>query len=764
MKLQTSNRLFAKRAAAPGDGESSFEQAFASLAFTYLKDRAPKLLDKLIGFQLLEKSEDNSRAVGLFGFKLGDQWLYAPVFFLNGDLKGRELLYVKNQDAFIPLEEGWVDYLLNRKPQLLGEPAAADNLADLGVSQPNMQRLIIPPRTNKFGSARRIASWARPFVEKLPELTSPKILSEKFAGLDSRLSLPKALDQHVELAVAAARTCDRFPHVKRAMDKWHGSSLLPQALKSHRSKAANAKRPSLLDMKTVLSPPTKRAEDGVVVHTVESVMINVGSLSDEEKERLLRDGYVVEDRRGDALASVVYNAQQPFALTNPTESNLYDVVVKPGEFDRCLVVTKPHTCHGPQPEAIAVSKGEGRKWVTTHPSKLWTQHPATREEYQDWIASLPEKDALSVGGMYLLLTRTGEGTAPFRVVDNLGGGRYKVSFSSCHCYGDVPGGDRYGPHELRRDPYIRPGYDEEIQFNSRSGTSFKSYSGELYVPQECRVLTLSAPDDCCLGGSRSQLLHPGSLGDLQMHIRQKTARLKVSTDGHALHINNGPGLSKVAALTQLIVKHGLREEAAKQVLKEAAARTVMTYRIKYADGMSLVNEGVGAPAFPEPYMNADPSFGSVPAYGSQTEFLPVQGVGASQSDPNVYNYMDVPDPMAQQEAQQLGQTGQREVFDASMISSLLKAVRKDSLVDKYMGDLFKALDRLGRILFLLYWHGEEFEDRYGKGDIPELEDALRNAFDAMGQVTLYLRTRGGGDLTENPFTNAGVIADAAAEG
>jgi hypothetical protein len=39
---------------------------------------------------------------------------------------------------------------------------------------------------------------------------------------------------------------------------------------------------------------------------------------------------------------------------------------------------------------------------------------------------------------------------------------------------------------------------------------------------------------------------------------------------------------------------------------------------------------------------------------------------------------------------------------------------------------------------MFYWHNEEFEDRYGKQDLPELEDSLRNAFETLGDLTLFL--------------------------
>ena len=35
--------------------------------------------------------------------------------------------------------------------------------------------------------------------------------------------------------------------------------------------------------------------------------------------------------------------------------------------------------------------------------------------------------------------------------------------------------------------------------------------------------------------------------------------------------------------------------------------------------------------------------------------------------------------------------------------------------------LAPALNRLGRMRFLFYWHNDDFENRYGKQDLPNLE-------------------------------------------
>ena len=100
-----------------------------------------------------------------------------------------------------------------------------------------------------------------------------------------------------------------------------------------------------------------------------------------------------------------------------------------------------------------------------------------------------------------------------------------------------------------------------------------------------------------------------------------------------------------------------------------------------------------------------------------------------------------PAPMDQQQIQQAVNSGQKEVFDTAMIGSMLKATRDDTMIDRYLPDMIKGMDRKARVLFQFYAHGDKFAERYGKQDMPELEDSLRNAFEADGDVILYLKQK-----------------------
>jgi hypothetical protein len=55
--------------------------------------------------------------------------------------------------------------------------------------------------------------------------------------------------------------------------------------------------------------------------------------------------------------------------------------------------------------------------------------------------------------------------------------------------------------------------------------------------------------------------------------------------------------------------------------------------------------------------------------------------------------------------------------------------------------MVKGMDKIGRMLFLFYWHNDEFENRYGKEDMDELEDSLKQAFTINGDLVLYLKEK-----------------------
>jgi hypothetical protein len=91
--------------------------------------------------------------------------------------------------------------------------------------------------------------------------------------------------------------------------------------------------------------------------------------------------------------------------------------------------------------------------------------------------------------------------------------------------------------------------------------------------------------------------------------------------------------------------------------------------------------------------------------------------------------------------QRAAQTGQKEVFDASVLGSLLKSHSPTELVDRFLPTIITGMDRLGRILFLVFWHYDEFEERYGENDTAEMIDNLKASFNDVGEIVSFLKKR-----------------------
>lgn len=816
------DRTKIKQASIGGEQEAGFEQAFSSLAYAYLKDKSPRLIDYIIGFQLVDRNEDNTKAMGVFGFKVGDQWLYAPVFFLNGDLKGHELLYVKKQDAFVPMKENWVNYLISRKPHVLGEGSPKDTY-QLGGVPPDIYRLSHPPTSSKYGSDSyrpRIQEWALPFLTFAgAAATKSDKIFQKHAGLDERLNLKRFLGENIKLAEGAFELTQRHPLLKAGFEKFYGKDFF---LKLGQDMLADAK--SLIKK---VEPQTKVAADRRVggslvpdaapaVHPLRSgdlqIIVydalagmnkraaenkvdmdspsgftqNKDELDSDEREKLLKDTVLVKDKRDSQGVSQVYDTQVRMELINPGETGVYDVLEKPGSFDEMLVIMHPHTNRGREQWATVIRLSDPRNWMNIHASNLWVKPNAKpdRPDFQKWWKGLSDSDTLEQEAHYLAIGENGAGTTPFRIRKKVDDDTYRVDFKD-HCdYGKDRPTWLPSTHSksmwVSGEEYVST-YDALLHINPRDGAGLKSVGGELNIPKNFKVFKLKDPpkpkkrdeDGLLMGcspcmssefdsGSETKPINPGNISDVQLMLFEKTASIRVLDRGCDVYIKaNGHEhrMTKKAAFISLIRDHGTNEVSARNMLRQAEKKGSATYRIKYAEGFggptqSALAGGPGAPAFPPAEQGMERvGNGQVSAIYPQEEFHQAPELMSGKTDPTIYDPFYQPDQQAMQTAQEAGAAGQKEVFDTAMISGMLKAVRQDSLVDRYLGDLMKALDKLGRILFMFYWHQEEFEDRYGKQDLPELEDSLRNAFEVMGDVCLFLKEKQVGGGMDGQFGN-----------
>jgi hypothetical protein len=759
--VRSFDRSQVKQAELGGRGDDMpFEQAFSNLAHAYLRDSAPKLLDHEVGFQLLDRNRENTKAVGVFAFKVGSQWLYAPVFFLNGDLKGHELLYIKNQDMFVPLKENWINYLINRKPSILGS-GIDKNLSQFGQRQPDFTQLSRSPA--KFGSAqptlKEMMTAVMPALAKTATLNTQLVFEE----LGHALNLPVFLKQAgLQMLGSLINTCQHAPQLAAAIDEFHGLNVISEAIKA--AQAPRAKTASVLS--EAPEKPDALATLKVITYDVTIQQALPPGLTEDDHEKLLRDGVLIQDQRDRDNVSIPYNIQVEQKLFNPSESGLYDILVKPGEIERCYVAVFPQGSARRENFATVVRTDGTPDWCNDRTDHIFALSRIEGDEFDEWFNSLPDAESLpSKSTRYMLLNRNGAATVPVRVIREYGESEYGTTSYEVHLEdhpkhrpaGSVPG---YccDPDPLNYDKY-RDGV--RIHLNAKSGSKLRSSMGDIFVPAGYKRLKVSKGEDdmttildqfaCGCGESEDPPLMPGNLADAQLMLMQKLGSVTLYHNGTAVEIHSPKKqliekeLSEKQAMILLVQNHGLREEAARDLLKTAAAKRKYSFHVKYANpyGPPMMIQGApGAPSDPGPVMGGESIMGtSIPTQLGIDVGVPVSDVSAANTDRSIYNPNTMLDQKDIRSVVDAAQSGQREVFDTAMIGAMLRTVRDDGMVDRYMGELTKGLDKLGRILFMFYWHGDRFADRYGKADMPELEDSLRNAFEMLGDVILFLKQK-----------------------
>jgi len=806
-RYMTDQGDFIKVAELGGDGQDvPFEQAFSNLAHAYLRDKAPSLLDHELGFQLLDRNQENTKAVGVLAFKVGSHQLFAPVFFLSGDLKGHELLYLKNQDMFVPLKENWLNYILNRKPNILGAGVSRQT-STMGVMQPDLNRLSQSP----YKYAAATLPSVRPFLPKYAHLCTSdfrEALSDFTKHANERLDLGDFVKQASLPALnALVDTLRRRPKLAQAYDTWHGLGELREAIKQagvrlrassvlddpYRQSVPKYQQPPIsgsvvdwLEKEAADSDNGPDAKQKVKITTLDTSTVGYpDDVDEEDAEKLLQDEILIKDHREGDEVSVAYNVQVEQKLTNPTETGVYMVLTKPGEFEKCLIITHPHGANGRHHHCVVVAL-EGEKswcncpcddvWVTGQVDETDERIPGGEESWKEWFdeqsdASLSD----DAHARFLIVGPRRNGTCPFRVEKTIGTGDstvYEVDFSdNCeygrhlskglHRYHDTADYEWFDEYDKWRD-------GQRVHMDAKIGTDLRSNHGDLYVPKGCKVIKIqetegdkwrredkknNPPGMMPMSGgndsSETPLIQPGNLMDAELSIMKKTAALSIQYDGYQYFVNESPGINAVDSLVHLVRDHGFREETSRHMMKLAEQQysrlkpEPFRCRVKYAEPY-MTDEGPSAPAIPEPDMGGyNPMGWPGPTLNGQAEEYVVDDMQAANTDPSVYNVnpANMPDPMDVNAVNQAASTGQKEVFDTAMIGSMLRAVRDDTMIDRYLPDLVKGMDRLGRILFMFYWHQDQFADRYGKQDLPELEDSLRNAFEMLGDVILFLKQK-----------------------
>lgn len=675
--------------------DASFEQNFFQLAFAYIRDKVPNLLDYMLGFEVVNKNEEGTQAVGLFKFDISGRELYIPVFYKNGELKGADLLYNKNQDTFVPNKENWIDTILNARPEELGAPSEYGRAdPSLSTGNPDLSKIYNSTQNTKLS------------VDKMTKLA---------ASGWSFLSFLKQAD--CKVADKYSRTLMAYPELHKMAVEAYGEDIYA----------------ALSSCKQAVDEPETESVPDVEVITSDSPEVDLGFLSNKERKELIEDGVVLRDNRKDG-ARIPYKIQTPMVLTATAEAGIYEVIMLGGKFITAAVIPVKVCCEGLNKKIIIPLEGSEVPGVVLSADIMATHAKDGSTKFKSYLA-----------GLAAATTAKGSNS------------QKNYEAERVHCvFIDSDGGKATGP--LMLAPGVASGDTETFEVSGGAYTvrqvvvssSYKwiqEVGDTLYVPATAKVVKFSAKPYCC------KKLNLGTHMDVDARIKGSFDEVKVSRDRGGYKIaNNGKviltDLDRIPAIAGLVVKVGAAIEVAKAAIAQVSDYSSMTLVFKKQANPFFSPGQLSAPAFPDSETGMNSQLG-VPEQYPQSESMSVSsGLPGNISNERIMDSlggMGTGGPTLPQESvdaiMQSAQSGDKEVFDVSNISEMINKSDIDTPLDMYMSDLQLALDRLGRIYFLMLYHGDKFQERFSQEDLPAMESSLRNVFLSLGELILKLKER-----------------------
>ena len=761
--------------------QDKFESSFFQLAYDKLQDKLPNLLNYLVGFEVVNKSDDGRKAVGVFGFKSNEgQVLFVPVFFRDGSVKNLDMLYSKDKEQFYPLTEEWANVFLTNSVGQIGQKSEHDrNSLKKNAPSIDLRDLVVPPRTGKMTYA-------------------------------SVIDYVKDGDNNVKTAFE--NLLEKKANFMEAVLKYYPMDKIAEAM---------AKKPEIVSN----GPPDGSLKIVTTENTVEAK-----KLPKEEKEKLLGKGYVFVDKRSDKETSKFGVMEYENKFTNPQQSGFGEYLTVEGGLRNALFLVKPMNLKSQfstdKVIVVDLDSEKGSSYVR-HISEVFVKDIRQAKDFEKVLHKMEQPSEVTPkhDKWFVLVNENLASVGPFEVSQNFkdDSGLRRLVISKRHV-----DPSSYKHHFNRFFDQTGNLWSDQFKkfsnvtnytlvFTKKGGNTLEHSGGFVFVPKGFKLLPVSTemydfgecgtygdvgctiscgPDQADADARRKSRLDycnnaPGGRGALTSSLYSKRIfPLTAHSNGSDFFFTIPGKKRKYASATEanigLVMDFGLREKQAEELVASLVPTIVKHGYIKlgetgdytppvqdeepYTDdfgnptytgrpwqntynpgdsytgnptqkGLAVMPEITGiedsSKGQQEQGQQAQPAQTQQPQQPQQ-QGQPDQGQGMFQQEqqarPNAQGIDNQVD-----DASAMAQNGQKEIFDAQSIATLSKYVNGPDKIVSYMPALITALDKIGRAKFLLNWEPEKFKETFGADDLPEFNEIANNVFKNLGDFILKVK-------------------------
>ena len=713
------------------------ESTFMTQAYGFVANKAKGLFRDpfRLGFEIVHRNEKATKMVGIFAFRCNNSLLYAPVFFVNGEIKGADMLYRSEVKRFVPLSDEWCSFLVRGANEETGRPQKRN-----AYRQPDsqMHRLAYPQRT-KYASDEE---WAQ-------EQELAKVAGD---GSIFRELMQHCIDDTPVRSILPRALADGGPDALVKL-----ASLIEGSDIAQRFVAENYSTADLtLDPDWCIK---KAAADAPVADPLEPFRNSVVlvralgfSKSASDRKEIAEKGYALEDYRElGAVNHVVTTIEDPSvqSLSAPGVASVLDV---DGETFDALIAVRDEAWlssftrfSASDPDCRSLIRLGGKKGAE-HKSFYNSRDLQVIGAYRDDMGCLEsccvKPNAGKQGKAYVLLHKASMTVSePFVIsgkkgktsfTESLHGGkRADLIYVADAADSDPVRGfvnDDFALVEIKTESVDNDGdsYHKTVwetstmamaQLNSwlRTGGGV-THSKDITVTKEpSGLFTLSAR------GSDGFHKVARDLGRMDAHIKLAgDYEMRVSAAGEVLDFAEDKGVHRFRLFDT--VKSAFMTRMNPEAAWTTGYDPVLNARVT-APQQQIV--GTTTPErFHQDHRIGDRYMGEAPTaeYDPEEDGLPEDSLMA-QSPEDLAGFAakyDLP-----------------HIFDHQVIGSLAgNTYDTIDQVRRYIPDLETGVDRYARILFLLRYRPADFEEAYGKDELLEMEQELTSLFDMAGKTLL----------------------------
>lgn len=739
--------------AAEGDGPS-FEQQFGILTNGAIIEKLPQLDNMKLAFQIIEKTDDDSKACGVAIYLVGDTVIFVPSFFKQNKIQTGDMMFIAKTQQFLPLSDAWLAYIRDTELRPVGKQVPHEAITDGGSAKAVTIRDISDPITKTAANQMPIKSEKIPgmyFWIKSDGLTKSAARAEEVMGSSNSCMASVFLrgllhlDPDMKKTASDVNIMDVALHMgadvtESLMDTMiKNADFMNATLSFYGTDAVNNFAKKAIALEEELNTPE--------VELILPLTKEAKTLKPHELQALHKDGFFIRKCAKKGKEEEL-GAPTPDVIRQKNVEGMFGILTQGGKAGLLTVdgnVTKKYVLpmvdkHDDRPSSWENDRANSYRkpsMMVVIEGDNYAMLPAdamhNRAEFEAWKPEMADKIGEKLTNEIL-----GDKERPLDLWEDIflvpeSGVAYKVP------------------------PYWRDGRTSLSVAAENAGLKAPIITGDtILLPYGTRGIYREGHRDIRKDKDNPVTAEDTSNGSTKIpYVTMTTfdAFMQEYTRKHYYKTriyNNGSDF----------VVSGEKSSGKNETLKEAALSLVKDYDIDPAVAKIMLKEAANGATFQRPkssvwYIEKKAAF-----EGEYTNPEANISMDKITQVPPKMERMEMPDILEnpenlQQAVTNAAQNGVKEVFD---ITALKILARQNHFFDEIHDDIpgfMKTLDSLCRKLFQFYWHTEAMEEKYGTVKLKSLEDSLKCTLDSLSDLTIFFKirtvdgTNSTGDVTGN---------------